>query len=58
MYPTFPISQIIRSDGNDLVFSKSNYNDFIFKRSAIITIKLFGCVANLAVLFSAFTALF
>lgn len=44
MYPTFIISQIIRSDGDDLVSSKSNYHDFIFKRSTIITTKLFRCI--------------
>ncbi len=54
MYATFPISQVIKSVGDNLASSKSGTVDFIFRDLAIANIKVFGHVAALVALFGAF----
>lgn len=52
------ISQIIRSNKNDLASSKNDYIDFTFKHSAITTIKLLVNVADLDAFLGAFNVIF
>tara|TARA_B110000091_G_scaffold3914_1_gene3962 strand:- start:140 stop:916 length:777 start_codon:yes stop_codon:yes gene_type:complete len=54
VYAAFPISQVIRTAGDNLAASKSSTIDFIFKDLAIANIKVLGHVAALVALFGAF----